>query len=341
MHTQWFEALHQCQTLQDLEALRVQVLGKSGHLTQLLKELGSLSLEEKKEKGAQLNAIRVSFQEALTLKKEELEEKALEKTLAEEYVDVSLPVETTLEGGLHPISKTIHDIELYFSHLGFQTTYGPDIEEESNNFDALNIPSHHPARQSHDTFYMEDKDQEGKTLLRTHTSPVQIRFMRSHKPPFRILAPGRVYRCDLDATHSPMFHQVEGLVVEKGVTMAHLKATIIDFCRDFFGVSDLPVRFRPSYFPFTEPSAEVDIGWNKKTGELGKGNDWLEVLGCGMVHPEVFKNVGLDPNEFQGFAFGLGIERFTMLRHNLSDIRSFYENDRRWLLQTKSPFFSL
>jgi phenylalanyl-tRNA synthetase alpha chain len=250
-------------------------------------------------------------------------------------MDVTLPPRpfaagTAAEGGIHPIARTMEELTALFGAMGFKVAEGPDIEGDWFNFGALNIPDHHPARQDHDTFYLPEVNGR-RPVLRTHTSPVQIRTMIAQEPPIRVIVPGRTYRADHDATHSPMFHQVEGLVIDRGITLGHLKGCLIDFLRAFFGISDLPVRFRSSYFPFTEPSMEVDIGWSRKTGELGKGGDWLEILGSGMVHPKVLANCGIDPREWQGFAFGMGIERITMLKHGIPDLRPFYEADIRWL----------
>ncbi len=253
--------------------------------------------------------------------------------LAGERVDVTLPARPESEGRIHPVSQTIDEIVQIFGEMGFKVAEGPDIEDDFHNFTALNIPESHPARQMHDTFYLPEQADGSRLVLRTHTSPVQIRHMRNNKPPIRIIAPGRTYRCDSDMTHSPMFHQVEGLVVDETTHMGHLKGCLIDFCRTYFGVAELPVRFRPSFFPFTEPSAELDIGCSRAGGELkiGQGSDWLEILGCGMVHPKVLSMSGIDPTRYQGFAFGMGIERIAMLKYGIPDLRTFYEADLRWL----------
>ncbi len=259
----------------------------------------------------------------------------MDERLKTERIDVTLPPRPEGEGRLHPISQTLDEIVAIFGEMGFRVAEGPDIEDDFHNFTALNIPPEHPARQMHDTFYIEGRDGSGPggMVLRTHTSPVQIRAMKATQPPLRVIAPGRTYRCDFDMTHSPMFHQVEGLVVDEHTHMGHLKGCLIEFCRAFFGVADLPVRFRPSYFPFTEPSAEVDIGCSRAGGELklGAGGDWLEILGCGMVHPKVLQLSGVDPARYQGFAFGMGIERIAMLKYGIPDLRTFYEADLRWL----------
>ena len=253
------------------------------------------------------------------------------RELAAERMDVTLPPRPSPAGLIHPISRTMEEIAAIFGAMGFAVAEGPDIESDWHNFGALNIPSHHPARADHDTFYLPARGDEPPPVLRTHTSPVQIRTMLREPPPVRVIVTGRTYRADHDATHSPMFHQCEGLAVDRDITLGHLKGCLIDFLRAFFGIGDLPVRFRASYFPFTEPSMEVDIGWNRRTGELGKGGDWLEILGSGMVHPRVLANCGLDPREWQGFAFGMGVERVTMLKHGIPDLRPFYESDIRWL----------
>lgn len=331
------QALAAAADLRALDAVRVAVLGKSGSLSGLLKGLGAVAPEERKERGAALNRLKTEIEALLDARRTTLEAAALDAKLTAERVDVSLPPRpfaagTAADGGIHPISRTIEELTAIFGAMGFRVVDGPDIESDWHNFGALNIPDHHPARQDHDTFYMPGTDEAGhRRVLRTQTSPLQIRTMLSEPPPIRIIAPGRTYRADHDATHSPMFHQVEGLVIDRGITLGHLKGCLVDFLRAFFGISDLPVRFRSSYFPFTEPSMEVDIGWNRKTGELGGGGDWLEILGSGMVHPKVLANCGLDPREWQGFAFGMGIERITMLKHGMPDLRPFYECDLRWL----------
>jgi len=330
-------ALSGAADLRALDAVRVAVLGKSGSLSGLLKGLGTVAPEERKARGAALNAVKTEVEALLDARRAMLEEAALDARLKSERLDVSLPVRpfapgTAAEGGIHPISRTIEELTAIFGTMGFRVVEGPDIESDWHNFGALNIPDHHPARQDHDTFYLPGTQANGqRTVLRTQTSPLQIRTMLAEPPPIRIIAPGRTYRADHDATHSPMFHQVEGLVIDRGITLGHLKGCLTDFLRAFFGIQTLPVRFRSSYFPFTEPSMEVDIGWNRKTGELGAGTDWLEILGSGMVHPKVLANCGIDPREWQGFAFGMGIERITMLKHGMPDLRPFYESDLRWL----------
>jgi phenylalanyl-tRNA synthetase alpha chain len=349
-------------SIEAIEAVRVAYLGKNGKLTELLKGLGgrgghgavrkgldaqhSLDVrvdvakafqeeDDKRARGAALNVAKSELVGLVETRKRALAEEALQARLFAERMDVTLPPRpfaagTAAEGGIHPISRTMEELTALFGAMGFKVAEGPDIEGDWFNFGALNIPDHHPARQDHDTFYLPEVDGR-RPVLRTHTSPVQIRTMISQEPPIRVIVPGRTYRADHDATHSPMFHQVEGLVIDRGITLGHLKGCLIDFLRAFFDISDLPVRFRSSYFPFTEPSMEVDIGWSRKTGELGKGGDWLEILGSGMVHPKVLANCGIDPREWQGFAFGMGIERITMLKQGIPDLRPFYEADIRWL----------
>jgi len=331
--------------LRALDAVRVGTLGKSGSLTALLKGLGQVPAEQRKERGAALNRLKGALEAAIETRRVELDAAALEARLAAERMDVTLPPRPfppagPEAGAIHPIGRTVEELTAIFGAMGFGVAEGPDIEGDWFNFGALNIPDHHPARQDHDTFYLPAGPDGRRPVLRTHTSPVQIRTMLSQEPPLRVIVPGRTYRADHDATHSPMFHQVEGLVIDRGITLGHLKGCLIDFLRAFFGISDLPVRFRASYFPFTEPSMEVDIGWNRKTGELGKGGDWLEILGSGMVHPKVLANCGIDPREWQGFAFGMGIERITMLKHGIPDLRPFYESDVRWLRHYGAPVLS-
>jgi phenylalanyl-tRNA synthetase alpha chain len=280
-----------------------------------------------------LNAVKDAVSSTIDARKQHLGDAALDARLAGERVDVSLPPRPEHEGRIHPVSQTIDEIVAIFGEMGFKVAEGPDIEDDFHNFTALNIPESHPARQMHDTFYLPERADGTRLVLRTHTSPVQVRHMQNNKPPIRIIAPGRTYRCDSDMTHSPMFHQVEGLVVDESTHMGHLKGCLIDFCKAYFGVAELPVRFRPSFFPFTEPSAELDIGCSRAGGELkiGAGQDWLEILGCGMVHPKVLSMCGIDPTKYQGFAFGMGIERIAMLKYGIPDLRTFYEADLRWL----------
>jgi phenylalanyl-tRNA synthetase alpha chain len=318
------DAISAAANAQDLDLVRVNFLGKKGKITEQLKGLGKLSAEERPAAGAKINVAKEQVQEAINSRKEFIDADELTSRLERESIDVTLPGRASDLGGLHPVTKTLRRIEEFFGKAGYTVEEGPEIEDDYHNFEALNIPSHHPARAMHDTFYFN-----ANTLLRTHTSPVQIRTMEQGKPPFRMICPGRVYRCDSDQTHTPMFHQVEGLLVEEKVSFADLKSTIEEFLRVFFE-RDLAVRFRPSYFPFTEPSAEVDIEW----GRDADGNiKWLEVMGCGMVHPKVFEHAGIDSEKFTGFAFGLGVERLAMLRYGVNDLRMFFENDMRFLAQ--------
>jgi phenylalanyl-tRNA synthetase alpha chain len=327
------EAVTQAASSDALEALRVDALGKKGRITALMKGLGGMDAEARKTAGQALNALKTEISDAIEARKADLKAGELEAKLAGERIDVTLSPRPEADGRIHPISQTVEEVIAILGEMGLSVAEGPDIEDDWHNFTALNIPPDHPARQEHDTFYLPGEKDGERMVLRTHTSPVQIRTMQNGKPPFRIIAPGRTYRCDYDATHSPMFHQVEGLVIDEGIHMGHLKGCLIEFCRAFFGVDDLPVRFRPSYFPFTEPSAEVDIGCTREGGQLriGHGDDWLEILGCGMVNPKVLENCGVDPNKYQGFAFGMGIERLAMLKYGIPDLRTFYESDLRWL----------
>ena len=329
------EVLSELAAVTDLkawDAVRVATLGKSGRLTGLLKALGKMAPEERKLRGVALNRLRDELTQTVEERGRALEAAALEARLVAERVDVSLPPAPVQQGYIHPISRAIEEMTAIFGAMDFQVAEGPDIETDWHNFSALNTPAHHPARTDHDTFYLPPvPGLDVARVLRTQTSGVQIRTMLAQKPPIRIIAPGRTYRADHDATHSPMFHQCEGLVIGQDITLGHLKGCLIDFLRAFFGKPDMPVRFRSSYFPFTEPSLEVDIGWSRKTGEIGAGEDWLEVLGAGMVHARVLANCGLDPRTWQGFAFGMGVERLTMLKNGIPDLRSFYESDIRWL----------
>jgi phenylalanyl-tRNA synthetase alpha chain len=317
--------------LRALDALRVQMLGKSGTVTNLLKELGRAPPDQRRIRGAALNDLKDAITAALEARRVALEAAAIEARLVTERMDVSLPPPPEPLGAIHPISRTLEEMAAIFGAMGFAVAEGPDVESDWHNFSALNIPAHHPARDDHDTFYLPGLDGGPPRVMRTHTSPVQIRTMLTQEPPIRVIVPGRTFRSDHDATHSPMFHQCEALVIEQGITLAHLKGCLIDFLRAYFGIATLPVRFRASYFPFTEPSMEVDIGWNRRTGELGGGGDWLEILGSGMVHPNVLANVGLDPRVWQGFAFGMGVERVAMLKYGIPDLRAFYDSDIRWL----------
>jgi phenylalanyl-tRNA synthetase alpha chain len=323
------QALAATESAQDVAALdqvRVQYLGKKGEITSLMKNLGNVAPEDRPKIGAVINVAKDQVQDAINARKLALETAALNAKLASETIDVTLPGRAVQEGSLHPVTRTLERIEAFFSNAGYHVAEGPEVEDDFHNFEALNIPSHHPARAMHDTFYFD-----ATTLLRTHTSPVQVRTMESQEPPIRIICPGRVYSCDYDQTHSPMFHQVEGLLVDKGISFADLKGTIQQFLSVFFE-KDLTIRLRPSYFPFTEPSAEIDIEWVIETPE-GTKRRWLEVGGCGMVHPEVFRHVNIDPEEYTGFAFGMGVERLAMLRYGVNDLRLFFENDLRFLQQ--------
>ena len=326
-------AVHRAADLDALEALRVAELGRKGRVTGLMKGLGGLDPEARRAAGAALNRLKDDVAAALDAQKAALADRALDAGLERDRIDVSLPIRPESEGRIHPISQTIDEVMAIFGEMGFSVAEGPDIEDDWHNFTALNIPPEHPARQEMDTFYLPGEKDGHRMVLRTHTSPVQIRTMLGRKPPLRIIVPGRTYRCDYDATHSPMFHQVEGLVIDEATHFGHLKGCLIEFCRAYFGVDDLPVRFRASYFPFTEPSAEVDIGCKREGGGLsiGHGNDWLEILGSGMVHPKVIENCGLDPARYQGFAFGMGLERISMLKYGIPDLRTYYESDLRWL----------
>ncbi|WP_366655405.1 phenylalanine--tRNA ligase subunit alpha [Fodinicurvata sp. EGI_FJ10296] len=320
--------------LDSLEAARVGALGRKGAITALMKSMGELSVEARKERGAALNRIKDEVAEAIAERQTALSEQALRTRLERERIDVSLPPRPEPAGRIHPITQTIDELTAIFADMGFSVAEGPDIEDDFNNFTALNMPEDHPARQMQDTFYMPPSGgANAGRVLRTHTSPVQVRTMLKGKPPIRIIAPGRTYRSDYDMTHTPMFHQVEGLVIDTNTHMGHLKGCLVEFCRAYFGIDDLPLRFRPSFFPFTEPSAEVDIGCDRSGGELKLGNhgDWLEILGCGMVHPQVLENCGLDSTQYQGFAFGMGIERIAMLKYGIPDLRTFFEADLRWL----------
>ena len=327
------DAVSAAKSSETLEQVRISALGRKGRITGLMKNLGALEAEARKFAGAALNRLKDEVENAIAAASEILYRTDLERRLAAERIDVTLPVEIGGEGRIHPISQTIDEVIAIFGEMGFGVVGGPHIEDDFHNFTALNIPPEHPARQEQDTFYLGGHKESARKVLRTHTSPVQIRTMLAEKPPIRIIVPGRTFRSDHDATHSPMFHQIEGLVIDRATHMGHLKGCLIEFCRAFFELDDLPVRFRPSYFPFTEPSAEVDIGCSREGGglKIGAGADWLEILGCGMVHPKVLQNCNIDPAEYQGFAFGMGVERIAMLKYGIPDLRSFYESDLRWL----------
>jgi len=316
-----------------LDAVRVNALGRKGRITDLMKGLGGLDPDARREAGQALNAVKGAIADAIEARKQTLDSAALEGRLAAESVDVSLPVRPEAQGLLHPISQTLDEVIAILGEMGFAVAEGPEIEDDFHNFGALNIPPEHPARQMHDTFYLSEKDDGSRLVLRTHTSPVQIRTMETTKPPIRIIAPGRTYRSDSDITHTPMFHQVEGLVIDKTTHFGHLKGCLVEFCSAFFEVANVPLRFRPSYFPFTEPSAEVDILCSRdgNTLKFGEGNDWLEIAGSGMVHPNVLRACNIDPDEYQGFAFGIGLERLAMLKYGIPDLRTFFDADVRWL----------
>ncbi|MGL4426432.1 MAG: phenylalanine--tRNA ligase subunit alpha [Alphaproteobacteria bacterium] len=326
-------SLEQTQDLKALGALRADVFGKKSPLSAWLKALGGLEPEARKTQGEFVNLCKTNLTQAFEAHQSALEAKALEARFSKEKVDVTLPSPGKKRGFFHPLAQTLKDIKTIFQEMGFSVQEGPDIEDEFHNFTALNIPPHHPARAEQDTFYLPNAPDGKQMLLRTHTSPVQIRTMLQQKPPLRFIAPGKVYRCDDDPTHAPMFHQVEGVVLEPGVHMGHLKGCLEAFCRTFFEKETLALRFRPGFFPFTEPSAEVDLLCDRQGAQLkiGEGSDWLEVLGCGMIHPAVLTNVGIDPTQHQGFAFGMGVERLAMLKYGIGDLRRFFENDQRWL----------
>ncbi|MEE3317721.1 MAG: phenylalanine--tRNA ligase subunit alpha [Pseudomonadota bacterium] len=318
-----------------LEQLRLQAVGKKGEISLKMRELGKMTPEERQVAGPALNALKDEINSALAGKKAALADAALEERLRGEWLDVTLPVRPRRQGTIHPVSQVTEEVTAIFADMGFAVAEGPQIESDWYNFDALNIPPEHPARQEHDTFFMHraEGDNRPPHVLRTHTSPVQIRAMQAQGAPIRVIAPGRVYRCDYDQTHTPMFHQVEGLAIDKDISMANLKWVLEDFCRAFFEIDEVELRFRASHFPFTEPSAEVDIrcSWDNGTLKLGEGDDWLEILGSGMVHPKVLAAGGIDPNEYQGFAFGVGIDRIAMLKYGIPDLRAFFDSDLRWL----------
>jgi phenylalanyl-tRNA synthetase alpha chain len=318
-----------------LEAVRVAALGRNGSITALLKTLGAMTPDERRAQGPLINDLKDRVTDALTARRDALKNAALDARLATETIDVTLPVREppTETGRIHPISQVIDELTAIFADMGFAVAEGPDIETDDFNFTKLNIPEGHPAREMHDTFFFNPKPDGSRLLLRTHTSPVQIKTMLTQKPPIRVIIPGRTYRVDSDQTHTPMFHQVEGLVIDKGSHMGHLKWILQEFLKAFFEVEQVKMRFRPSFFPFTEPSLEVDIQCRREKGEVrfGEGDDWLEILGCGMVHPNVMRNCGLDPEQYQGFAWGMGIDRIAMLKYGMPDLRPFFEADVRWL----------
>ena len=346
--TSYLTAINGTNSTTELEEARVHYLGKKGIFTEQLKALGAMAPEERKARGQALNAAKQQVSDAIDARAQELKLSEINARLEKEWVDVTLPPRPETKGQIHPVSQVMEEITALLATQGFAVATGPEIEDDYHNFTALNFPANHPARQMHDTFFLqgsgarnqvsaekaETRNPKPETyLLRTHTSPVQIRAMQSGKPPFRVLAPGKTFRCDSDLTHTPMFHQVEGLCIDRNITMGHLKGCLEEFLRAFFEVDSVPIRFRPSFFPFTEPSAEVDIGCARSKNEIkiGAGSDWLEILGCGMVHPNVLKNCGLNPDEWQGFAFGMGVERLAMLKYGIPDLRTFFESDIRWL----------
>ena len=333
LEAQLLEEIAAAQSLEALEAVRVKALGKKGVLTARLRGLGTMSPDERRVMGPALNAMKTRIAEAIAARRESLENALLEARLGAERLDMTLPVAPRPLGHIHPLTQVLDELSEIFADLDFAVAEGPHIEDDFHNFTALNIPAHHPARQMHDTFYLVPDAAGERKLLRTHTSPVQIRTMLRQKPPIRIIAPGRTFRSDSDATHTPMFHQVEGLVVDRETHMGHLKGCLRAWLSAFFEVDEIRMRFRPSYFPFTEPSAEVDINcsWHKGRLVVGEGRDWLEVLGCGMVHPNVLSACGLDPAVYQGFAFGAGLDRLAMLKYGMTDLRPFFEADQRWL----------
>jgi phenylalanyl-tRNA synthetase alpha chain len=316
-----------------LEAIRVGTLGKKGSISEQMKSLGAMSPDERKTAGAALNVLKDTVTEAIAARKAVLQEAQLEQRLASEKIDVTLPTRAEPRGTVHPVSQVWEEVVQIFGDLGFGVAEGPHIEDDFHNFTALNIPQEHPARQEHDTFYFNEKADGSRMVLRTHTSPVQIRTMLSSKPPIRIIAPGRTFRCDSDMTHTPMFNQIEGLVIDETTHMGHLKWILAEFCKSFFEVDDVKMRFRASHFPFTEPSMEVDINcsWEGGQVKIGQGSSWLEILGSGMVHPNVIKAGGLDSDKYQGFAFGMGLDRIAMLKYGIPDLRAFFEADLRWL----------
>ena len=324
-----------------LDAVRVEALGKQGSVSALLKGMGALSPDQRREEGPRVNALRDRVQAAVAARREALEAQALDAQLAAEGVDLSLPAPPRRTGSVHPTMQVMDEVVAIFADLGFAVAEGPDIEDDFHNFTALNFPPKHPARETHDTFFLAPDENGERRVLRTHTSPVQVRTMMSGPPPYRIVAPGRTYRKDSDATHTPMFHQLEGLVIDRDIHMGHLKWTLTEFVRRFFETDEIVARFRPHHFPFTEPSAEMDIGCDRSGGQIriGGGDDWLEVVGCGMVHPKVLRACGVDPDEWQGFAFGFGVDRLAMLKYAMPDLRELFAADTRWLAHYGfSPF---
>jgi len=333
LERRWLEAIAAAGDEAALEDLRVRALGKKGEISEMMRGLGRMTPEERREAGPRLNALKDRINAAIAERRAALEDAALEARLAGEWRDVTLPARARPAGSVHPVPRVMEEVAAIFAEMGFAVAEGPQVESDWYNFDALNIPPEHPARQEHDTFFMAEAGTGSPDVLRTHTSPVQIRAMQARGAPLRVIAPGRVYRMDMDQTHTPMFHQVEGLAIDHDITMAQLKWTLEEFCRAFFEVEKVDLRFRASHFPFTEPSAEVDIrcSWEGGRLRLGEGDDWMEILGSGMVHPKVLEAGGIDPGKWQGFAFGLGIDRLAMLKYGMPDLRAFFESDLRWL----------
>ena len=333
LETEIRSAIDGAADLAALEAVRVSSLGKKGSVSALMKSLGGMSPEERKEMGPKLNGLKQSIGDAIAARSDELKNAELEARLADEKIDVTLPIRPEQRGTIHPVSQAWDECVQIFADLGFSVAEGPHIETDFYNFEALNIPPEHPARQEHDTFYLTPKEDGSRMVLRTHTSPVQIRTMESQEPPIRIIAPGRTFRSDWDKTHTPMFHQIEGLVIDETTHLGHLKWCLQEFCKAFFEVDELPMRFRASHFPFTEPSMEVDLLYREENGKIvfGEGEDWMEVLGSGMVHPKVIAAGGLDPEKYQGFAFGMGLDRLATLKYGIPDLRGYFDGDLRWL----------
>ncbi|SMX45278.1 phenylalanine--tRNA ligase subunit alpha [Actibacterium lipolyticum] len=335
LRTKYIKAVAEAADEAALEELRVQAVGKKGEVSLKMRELGKMTPEQRQVAGPALNALKDEINSALAAKKSALADAALDERLRTEWLDVTLPGRGRRQGTIHPVSQVTEEVTAIFADMGFAVAEGPQIESDWYNFDALNIPPEHPARQEHDTFFMHraEGDNRPPHVLRTHTSPVQIRHMQTHGAPCRVIAPGRVYRMDMDQTHTPMFHQVEGLAIDKDISMANLKWVLEEFCRAFFEVDKVELRFRASHFPFTEPSAEVDLrcSWKDGTLKVGEGDDWMEILGSGMVHPKVLEAAGVDPAQWQGFAFGLGIDRIAMLKYGIPDLRAFFDSDLRWL----------
>jgi phenylalanyl-tRNA synthetase alpha chain len=323
--------IYNTNNLKDLDNVRISAVGKKGEISSMMQEIGKMSIDQKKQMGPLLNSLKNDIISQIDQKKNELETIAIDKALENESIDMSLPINLS-EGTLHPVQQVMEEMAVIFSNMGFSIALGPDIEDDFHNFTALNFPPGHPARDMHDTFFMSSENNEIKKVLRTHTSPVQIRTMIKDEPPIRIIAPGRTFRCDSDQTHTPMFHQVEGLYIDKGIHMGHLKGVLMDFVSKFFE-TEVEVQFRPHHFPFTEPSAEMDVRYERigSSIRIGQGSDWMEILGCGMVHPKVLRACGIDPDEYQGFAFGMGVDRLAMLKYGMPDLRDMFSSDTRWL----------